>query len=63
MHLQLSSILLYHGHYLLHHLGMSTWVDRQPRGRGEVRVLLQGHSLVQVVLEEEEERQSLVSDS
>ena len=50
VNLQLPPVLCYHVHDLLHHLGMAAGVDGEPGGRGQVRVLLQGHCLVQVVL-------------
>ena len=48
--LQLSPVLGNHVHDLLHHLRMTTGVDRQTRGGREVRVLFQRHRLVQVIL-------------
>ena len=48
--LELATVLLNHGHDLLHDLGVPAGVDREPRGWGEVGMLLQGHRLVDMVL-------------
>ena len=48
--LELSAVLGNHVHDSLHYLCVTTGVDRETGRRGEVRVLLEGHCLVQVVL-------------
>ena len=48
--LQLPPILCHHVHDPLHDLCMATGVDREAGWGREVWVLLQGHCLVQVVL-------------